>query len=120
MGEGSGMATHDLTSAALAERWLASWNSNDLVAVMKCYAEEATVIGPGLTRHSKTEVTAFFRDHFPWDAGFQLAEASFIASGDKVAVQYLGPVSKLPHVSVLTVRDGLIVKQDIYSKGRPK
>ena len=105
---------------SIAKGWMEAWNRNDLEAVLEYLSVDFVCISPRVedSAVNRADSEHFWRGHFPWDTGFRFDGVEYFASGDKVAVTYVGPLSKLPHIDILTIENGKVVAKDIYMKVR--
>jgi 3-hydroxy acid dehydrogenase / malonic semialdehyde reductase len=120
------LSAHEtISTAPLAERWLAAWNAHDLDSVLALYADGAQhtskrvqlLGGSAPTLRGRDAIAAYFRrglEHYP---ALRFVPISVSTGPRTVVIEYqrLGVDAEEPTVELLEVdADGLIVHSRVY------
>lgn len=114
-----------ISTAPLAERWLAAWNAHDIERILELYAADARhsskrvklLGGSDETLHGRDAIATYFRrglEHYP---ALRFEPMSVSTGLRTVVIEYLrcGVDAKEPTVELLEVgADGLIVFSRVY------
>lgn len=106
----------------LVDARFATFNRHDLDGIVKLYAADAVLTSPGYCspRQGEAGVRRAYGDLFKAYPDISDAVTGYVAQGDHIAVQYVVHLGKytVPLASFLTLKDGLIVRDDTYYDGQ--
>lgn len=102
----------------LVDARFATFNRHDLDGIVKLYAPEAVLTSPGFCtpRQGQEGARRSYGDLFKAYPDISDEVVSYVAEGDHIAVQFVVHLGKYsaPLATFLTVKDGLIVRDDTY------
>jgi ketosteroid isomerase-like protein len=102
----------------LVDARFATFNRHDLDGIVRLYAPDAVLTSPGYCspRQGEAGVRRAYGDLFKAYPDISDDVVSYVAEGDHIAVQYVVHLGKYtaPLASFLTLKDGLIVRDDTY------
>jgi ketosteroid isomerase-like protein len=106
----------------LVQARFATFNSHDLDGIVRLYAPDAIMTSPGFCspRQGEAGVRKAYGDLFKSYPDISDEVTGSVVQGDHVAVQFIAHVGKyaVPIASFLTLKDGLIVRDDTYFDGQ--
>lgn len=102
----------------LVDARFATFNHHDLDGIVKLYAPDAVLTSPGFCspRQGQEGARRSYGDLFKAYPDISDEVVSYVAEGDHIAVQFVVHLGKYtaPLATFLTVKDGLIVRDDTY------
>jgi ketosteroid isomerase-like protein len=106
----------------LVDARFATFNHHDLDGIVKLYAPDAVLTSPGYCspRLGEAGVRRAYGELFKAYPDISDDVTGYVAQGDHIAVQYVVHFGKYtaPLASFLTLKDGLIVRDDTYYDGQ--
>lgn len=106
----------------LVDARFVTFNRHDLDGIARLYAPDAVLTSPGYCspRQGEAGVRRAYGDLFKTYPDISDEVVAYAAQGDHIAVEYKAHVGKytVPIVSFLTLRDGLIMRDDTYYDGQ--
>lgn len=107
-----------MSAQQLVDARFATFNHHDLDGIVKLYAPDAVLTSPGFCspRQGQEGARRSYGDLFKAYPDISDEVVSYVAEGDHIAVQFVVHLGKYtaPLATFLTVKDGLIVRDDTY------